>query len=266
VIHAAYLSGVRRLLFLGSSCVYPKHAPQPLKEDSLLTGPLESTNEPYAIAKIAGIKLCQYYNRQYNTNFHSVMPTNLYGPNDNYDLEQSHVLPALIRKFHLARLAEEKNWDAIVKDESLYGPFPADIKEALGVADSPTHRRRPTVLLWGTGTPRREFLHVDDLAEACVFLVESDAWPDNPVFSPTHNAFPSLINIGCQEDITIRELALLVREITGYRGEVAWDSTKPDGTPRKLLDISKISAMGWKPKIPLKEGIRNTYQNYLNKY
>jgi GDP-L-fucose synthase len=265
VIHAAYLTGVRHLLFLGSSCIYPKHAPQPLKEEYLLTGPLESTNEPYAIAKIAGIKLCQYYNRQYKTSFYAVMPTNLYGQNDNYDLEQSHVLPALIRKFHLAKLAEKENWDAVEKDEALYGPIPADIKNALGMTSSPIRKGRPAVLLWGTGTPRREFLHVNDLAEACVFLLKNDAIPGNPDFPESEAFLPPLINIGCQEDIAIRELALMIREITGFQGEVAWDPTKPDGTPRKLLDISKISAMGWKPRIPLKEGIRQTYQYYLNK-
>jgi GDP-L-fucose synthase len=217
VIHAAYKYGVKKLLFLGSSCIYPKFAPQPMKEEYLLTGELEPTNEPYAIAKIAGIKMCQAYNRQYGTNFISVMPTNLYGPNDNFDLETSHVLPAMIRKFHEAKI-----------DPS----------------------RRP-VTLWGTGSPRREFLYVDDLADACVFLMENYSGSE-------------IINIGTGEDITIRELAELVREVVEYDGEVIWDTTKPDGTPRKLLDVSRLFGMGWRPKVSLREGIRKTYEWYIH--
>jgi GDP-L-fucose synthase len=216
VIDAAWRSGVKGLLFLGSSCIYPKFAPQPLREDALLTGPLEPTNEAYAIAKIAGIRMCQSYNRQYGTRFLSVMPTNLYGPNDNFDLDRSHVLPALIRKFHEAK------------------------RDGL-----------PHVTVWGTGTPRRELLHADDLAEACLFLM------NNP---PTSD---DIINIGTGQDISIAELAALVQQIVGYGGEIRYDSTKPDGTPRKLLDVSKIRALGWQARIPLKEGIRSTYEWYL---
>lgn len=212
VIHAAYVYGVKKLMFLGSSCIYPKLAPQPLKEEYLLTGPLEYTNEPYAIAKIAGIKMCEAYRSQYGCNFISVMPTNLYGPNDNYDLQNSHVLPALLRKFHVAKKTKQ-----------------------------------PYVEIWGSGTPRREFLHVDDLADACLFLMH-------------HYNEPSLINIGTGEDITIHELALMIKEVTGYEGELHFDRTKPDGTPRKLLDVSKLHAMGWKHKIGLREGIEQVYR------
>ncbi len=216
VIHAAHKYGVQKLLFLGSSCIYPKMAPQPLREDYLLTGPLEPTNEPYAIAKIAGIKLCDAYRHQYGCNFISVMPTNLYGPNDNYDLEKSHVLPALLRKFHEAR----KNGT-------------------------------PEVVMWGTGEPRREFLHVDDLADACYYLMQ------------TYNE-PGLVNIGTGEDIPIIDLARLVKAIVGYEGEITHDLSKPDGTPRKLMDVSKLKAAGWEAKIPLEEGIRTVYAGLKN--
>lgn len=212
VIHESYVHGVKKLLFLASSCIYPKLAPQPIKEEYLLTGKLESTNEPYAIAKIAGVKMCENYNRQYKCNFISVMPTNLYGPNDNYDLETAHVLPALLRKFHEAKI-----------------------------------NRRESVTLWGSGTPRREFLHVDDLAQACYHLMKS------------YNGNVS-VNIGTGKDISIKELALLLKEIVGYKGEISWDSTKPDGTPRKLLDVSLIHSLGWKHKIKLEEGIRKVYK------
>jgi GDP-L-fucose synthase len=215
VIDAAYRNGVKKLLFLGSTCIYPKFAPQPLKEEYLLTGELEPTNEPYAIAKIAGIKMCQSYNRQYGTKFISVMPTNLYGPNDNFDLHTSHVLPALIRKFHEAK---ENN--------------------------------APYVEVWGTGTPRREFLHSDDLADACVFLMKN--YEDNEI-----------INIGVGEDISIKELAEKIKEVVGYQGEIKFDTTKPDGTPRKLVDVSKINALGWKASISLDEGLRKAYQWFL---
>lgn len=212
VIHAAYQNNVKKLLFLGSSCIYPKLAPQPLKEEYLLTDELEYTNEPYAIAKIAGIKLCENYRKQYGCNFISAMPTNLYGPNDNYDLKNSHVLPALLRKFHESKLEG--------KDK---------------------------VEIWGSGTPKREFLHVDDLAEACLHLMENyngEEW----------------FNIGTGEDISIKELAEMIKEITGYEGKLVFDSTKPDGTPRKLMDVSKIHATGWKHRIPLKEGISQVYE------
>lgn len=214
VIDASYRNGVKKLLFLGSSCIYPKLAPQPLKEDYLLTGPLEYTNEPYAIAKIAGIKLCDAYRSQYGCHYISVMPTNLYGPNDNYDLNNSHVLPALIRKFHEAKLSGA-----------------------------------PSVTLWGTGTPRREFLHADDLADACFFLMQG-------------YDEPGLVNIGTGEDIPIGELALLIKGIVGYEGQVIHDLSKPDGTPRKLMDVSKLHGLGWKHRIGLEEGIRMVYEAY----
>jgi GDP-L-fucose synthase len=214
-IHGAYRAGVKRLLFLGSSCIYPKLAPQPLAESSLLTGPLEPTNEAYAIAKIAGLKLCEYYRKQHGVLFHSAMPTNLYGPGDNYHLQNSHVLPALIRKFHEAREAG-----------------------------------RTEVVAWGTGSPRREFLHVDELADACVFLLQL---PDPP----------DLVNIGAGTDVTIKELTELVAQVTGFKGRIAWDSSKPDGTPRKLLDVSRLTALGWKARVGLREGIEKTYASYL---
>jgi GDP-L-fucose synthase len=215
VMRAAYESGVRKLLFLGSSCIYPKHAPQPIPESALLTGPLEPTNEAYAIAKIAGIKLCQAYNREYEANFISAMPTNLYGPNDNFDLVSSHVLPALLQKAHTARLEKKQELE-----------------------------------VWGSGTPRREFLHVDDLAAACLFLLEKYDSPE-------------IVNIGCGEDISVRELAELICDVVGFKGELAWDTTKPDGTPRKLLDVSKIHALGWQHRIGLRDGIARTYQWFL---
>ncbi len=215
VIHAAYENGARKLLFLGSSCIYPKFAPQPIPETALLSGPLEPTNEAYAIAKIAGIKLCQAYAREYGANFISVMPTNLYGPNDNFDLETSHVLAALLRKAH-----EAKTW----KDRKL--------------------------IVWGSGKPRREFLHVDDLVSACLLLLEKYDSSE-------------IINVGCGEDISIRELAELICEVVGFDGDLAWDVTKPDGTPRKLLDVSKLRALGWKPSIPLRDGIARTYEWFL---
>ena len=213
VIHASYKVGVQKLLFLGSSCIYPKMAPQPLNESMLLTGELESTNEPYAIAKIAGIKLCDAYRSQYGCNFISVMPTNLYGPNDNYDLNNSHVLPALIRKFHEAKKNGQKE-----------------------------------IVMWGTGSPLREFLHADDLADACYFLMQN------------YNE-PGLVNIGVGEDIAIKDLALMIKEIVGFDGEILHDFTKPDGTPRKLMDVSKLHNLGWKAKIGLQEGITSVYEN-----
>jgi GDP-L-fucose synthase len=214
-IHGAWRAGVKRLLFLGSSCIYPKLAPQPMPEDCLLTGPLEPTNEAYAIAKIAGLKLCQYYRQQYGVLFHSAMPTNLYGPGDNYQGENSHVLPALIRKFHEAKQAG-----------------------------------RPEVTAWGTGTPRREFLHVDDLADACAFLLKLDQPPD-------------WINIGTGADVTIRELTETVAAVTGFTGRIAWDPAKPDGTPRKLMDVSRLTALGWRARLGLREGVEKTYAAFL---
>ncbi|MFD2514344.1 GDP-L-fucose synthase family protein [Pontibacter locisalis] len=212
VIHASYLNHVQKLMFLGSSCIYPKLAPQPLKEEYLLTGELEQTNEPYAIAKVAGIKLCDAYRHQYGCNYISVMPTNLYGPNDNYDLQNSHVLPALLRKFITAK----KN-------------------------------KAPSVQLWGSGTPKREFLHADDLADACFYLMK-------------HHNEPGLVNIGVGEDISILDLAKLVQRVVGYEGEIVLDTTKPDGTPRKLMDVSKLHSLGWKASIPLQKGIGEVYE------
>lgn len=219
VIHAAYTTSVKKLLFLGSSCIYPGLAPQPLKEEYLLTGELEVTNEAYAVAKIAGIRMCKHYNQQYGTNFISVMPTNLYGPNDNYDPETSHVMAALIRKFHEAKL-----------------------------------KNTPQVVVWGTGKPRREFLHVDDMADACVYLMEKYDASDIGEF----------VNIGLGEDVTIRELAELIRDIVGYNGEIVYDTTKPDGTPQKLLDVSRLQKLGWNAKISLREGIRQSYDWYVS--
>ncbi len=265
VIHAAWKTGVKRLLFLGSSCIYPRECPQPMKEDYLLTGTLEPTNEPYAIAKIAGIKMCQSYNRQYGTKYLCVMPTNLYGPNDNFDLETSHVLPALIRKFHLAKLANQGDGDAIIKDEQKYGKIPEEIKLSIGLKTSVSNlkttpsKSRPFVLLWGSGNPKREFLHVDDLADACIFLTQMDKNVFDRFFDDTQTP---LINIGCGKDQTVKEIAAIVAHVVGYTGDVRWDQSKPDGTPQKLLDISQIKSLGWKPNIDLKEGIRSVYKWY----
>ena len=217
VIHSSFVTGVKKLMFLGSSCIYPKMAPQPLKEDALLTGPLEYTNEPYAVAKITGIKMCESYRKQYGCNYISVMPTNLYGPNDNYDLNNSHVLPAMIRKFHEAKV-----------------------------------EGKPFVELWGTGSPLREFLHADDLADACVYLMKTY---DEEQF----------VNIGVGEDISIKNLAELIQATVGYEGELRWNTDKPDGTPRKLMDVSRLHSMGWKHRYTLEEGIKLTYQDFLSK-
>lgn len=267
IIHAAYLASVKKLLFLGSSCIYPRDCHQPIKEDDLLTGTLESTNEPYAIAKIAGIKMCQSYNRQYGTQFISVMPTNLYGPNDNFDLESSHVLPALIRKFHLAKLAALGQWEGIKKDESIYGSIPNDIMASLvAIAGSNGYTipgalqlHAPSsmtsahgVVLWGTGSPKREFLHVEDLADACLFLMND--YNDNKT-----------INVGTEKEISIQGLAELVRKIVAFEGSIYFDTKKPDGTPRKLLDVSRLESLGWRSKISLKDGIRKTYKWYLER-
>ena len=263
IIHAAWKTDVKRLLFLGSSCIYPKECPQPMKEDYLLTGTLEPTNEPYAIAKIAGIKMCQFYNRQYGTQYICVMPTNLYGPNDNFDLETSHVLPALIRKFHLAKLANQGDWEAIKRDEQKYGTIPEEIKQSIGLKTSTSNLKTTTsssrhfVPLWGSGNPKREFLHVDDLADACIFLTKMNEKVYDLFFDDNH---APLINIGCGKDHTIREIAAIVAEVIGYNGDISWDQNKPDGTLQKLLDISKIKKLGWKPNIALKDGIRNVYE------
>jgi GDP-L-fucose synthase len=255
IIHASYLYEAKKLLFLGSSCIYPKLCPQPIKEEFLLSGCLESTNEPYAVAKIAGIKMCQSYNRQYKTRYISVMPNNLYGPNDNFNLETSHVLPALIRKFHLAKLAAAGDWQGLQKDEAAHGAIPDDVKISMGlnpVTNQPANPpvNQPQVMLWGTGSPRREFLHVDDLADACLFLM--NRYDES-----------ELINIGWGKDQTIRELAKTISNIVGYEGSIKWDSGKPDGTPRKLLDVSRLTEKGWQAKINLADGIREVYRWYL---
>ncbi len=231
IIHAAWKTGVRRLLFLGSSCIYPRECPQPMKEEHLLTSPLEPTNEPYAIAKIAGIKMCQSYNRQYKTNYLAAMPTNLYGSNDNFDLETSHVLPALMRKIHIAKYENRKT--------------------------SSADNKNSTVEIWGTGKPRREFLHVDDLADASFFIMNLEDRIFNSL-KPDNEA--PLINVGYGEDITIKELALLINKIIGYEGQFRFNPDKPDGTMQKMLDVSKIKQLGWEPKISLKNGIQMTYE------
>jgi GDP-L-fucose synthase len=217
IIHSSYATGVKKLMFLGSSCIYPKLAPQPLKEEYLLTGLLEPTNEPYAIAKIAGIKMCDAYRSQYGCDFISVMPTNLYGPNDNYDLQNAHVLPSLVRKFHEAKI-----------------------------------NNTPEVTIWGTGSPKREFLHADDLADACVYLMNT-------------YSEEGLVNIGTGEDIAISDLALMIKEVVGYKGNVVYDQSKPDGTPRKLMDVSKLTSLGWKFTIPLRQGLEMVYQEYQSR-
>ncbi len=257
IINTAYKYGVKKLLNLGSSCIYPKFAPQPMSENCLLTNTMEPTNEPYAIAKISAIKLCRYYNEQYGTNFISAMPTNLYGPNDNYSLENSHVLPALIRKFHLAKLLQKKDYDLIKADFGKHGISHEEDTEMMNRNDIVKildrygiHDRY--IVLWGSGSPYREFLHVDDLAKACIFLMQQyDAKDIN-----------ELINIGTGKDIQIKNLALMVREVVGFIGELRWDKSKPDGTPRKLLDVSKINQLGWEAKIELEDGIRRVYDNY----
>jgi GDP-L-fucose synthase len=256
VIHSAWRFGTRKLLNLGSSCIYPKLAPQPLKEEYLLTGPLEPTNEAYAVAKITAIKLCRHYNHQYRTNFISLMPTNLYGPNDNFDFDSSHVLPALIRKLHAAKLLSMKDFEGIRKDLSCWGSGSDRGVEANG--DIAVRLKQhgisaDRVTLWGTGTPRREFLHVSDLAEACLLSMERS----------TKAGIGEFMNVGTGKDISIAELAQMIRRIVGYEGEVGFDPTKPDGTPRKLLDVSRIFELGWRPGIALQEGIARTYQWYL---
>lgn len=230
VIHQSYVSGVKRLLFLGSSCIYPRDCPQPIKEEYLLTGPLEPTNRPYALAKIAGIEMCWSYNRQYGTQFLSAMPTNLYGPGDNYHPENSHVIPALIRKFHEAK-----------------------------------QNNSPTVAIWGTGTPRREFLYSDDMAEACVYLMQLSDQQFQPLLAAgRHDGLPPVVNVGVGEDITIAELATLVGQTVGYQGQIAYDTTKPDGTPRKLMHVERLNDLGWVARTSIHEGIQQAYASFLS--
>jgi len=260
VIHSSYKTGVKKLLNLGSSCIYPKFAQQPMKEEYLLTGILESTNEPYAIAKISALKLCRYYNEQYRTNFISVMPTNLYGPNDNFNLETAHALPALIRRFHLAKLLRDDDLEGIRRDLKKYPlgfEFGREVPEDNGLLISILEKVGITgkyVTLWGSGEVYREFMHVDDLADACVFLMENHDFQDIGEF----------INIGTGDDIKINDLAGLIKETTGFEGEIIHDLSKPDGTPRKLLDVSRMRVLGWEAKIGLQEGIKRTYDWYLS--
>lgn len=263
VIQQAWRTGVKRLLFLGSSCIYPRECPQPMKEEYLLSGPLESTNRPYAIAKIAGIEMCWAYNRQHGTKFLAVMPTNLYGPGDNYDLRNSHVLPALIRKFHLAKLAAAGDFEAIMRDAAIFGAIPADLRESMGLSpQSSIINPHPSVIVWGTGTPRREFLYSDDMADACVFLMTLPAARYDSFFTPR---VAPLINIGCGVDQTIRELALLVKEAVGFEGEIVWDASKPDGTMQKMLDVSRLTALNWRPTTSLRNGIAKAYEDFLKR-
>ena len=291
VIHQAWQAGITGLLFLGSSCIYPKHARQPMKEEALLSGQLEPTNEAYAIAKIAGIKLCESYNRQYGTRYRCVMPTNLYGPNDNFDLNDSHVLPALIRKFHLAKLAEQGDWEGIHKDEQKYGTIPKDIQESL---KSISKQKKESslqassgIMLWGSGLPKREFLYVDDMAAACLLVInlsdeKYDALRSIRSTYVLKNSEPtalkkdavenddttmvSHINIGTGSDMTVRELAEMTKEVVGYKGGVIWDRSKPDGMSQKLLDVSRLNSTGWKPEVNLKEGIARTYASYIESF
>lgn len=262
IIHQSYLHGVTKLLFLGSSCIYPRLADQPIREDALLTGLLEDTNEPYAIAKIAGIKMCEAYHAQYGSNFISIMPTNLYGQNDNYDLEKSHVLPALIRKMYLGKCLLENDWNKLRTDlnkrpiEGVNGSYSDDVILQLllkyGISSQDDN---VSITLWGTGSPMREFLHVDDMADSSVYLLLNYDAPDSK---------PSHVNAGCGEDISIKDLSEMVKKIVGYQGNIIWDSTKPDGTPRKLLDVSKLKSLGWQPSITLDEGIRRVVSVYVN--
>jgi len=286
VIHAAYKHGVKKVLFLGSSCIYPKLAPQPIKEEALLTGPLEPTNEPYALAKIAGIRLCDAYNRQYGTNFISAMPTNMYGPGDNYHPENSHVLPAMIRKMHLAKLLENSNFDELMRicaqelsvvsyqlageaTSATQQPDNQQLMEWLaksGITQTTINHQLTTELsLWGSGTPLREFLYSDDLAEACVFLVENADYKEM-AFTDESGTVQSHINVGSGMEVSIRELAETVKDVVGFNGEIVWDPSKPDGTPRKLMDSSRIHALGWQPKIDLREGIARAYQDFLERF
>jgi len=296
VIHQSYVHGVKKLLFLGSSCIYPRNCPQPMKEEYLLTGELEPTNEPYAIAKIAGIKMCESYNRQYGTNFISAMPTNLYGPGDNYDLEKSHVLPALLRKFHLGKCLEENNWESIKSDltKNPINGFDGsaskeqifDLLKSHGITITQPDSLPPdsylqspaairvVISLWGTGTPLREFLHVDDLANACTFLMEKNNIYNASIKSRSSDVrhstsdicdLPPVLNIGSGKEISIKDLASHIKEIVGFKGEIQFNNTKPDGIPRKLLETTLLNQMGWEYNIELNHGIQSVYKIYKRK-
>ena len=260
IIHSSWKIGVKRLLFLGSSCIYPKKCPQPIREEYLLTGPLEPTNRPYALAKISGVEMCWAYNRQYGTRYIAVMPTNLYGPGDSYDLDNSHVIPAVIRKLHLAKLARDNNVDAIRRDEAAMGQIPTDVKTAIGLStDSMQLSGSPHALFWGSGLARREFLYSDDMVSACLLLIRQSDGETGHLFS---DATPPLVNVGCGWDLTIRELVELVNRVVGFVGKIRWDKDKPDGTLQKVLDVSRLTQLGWQPKVELIEGIRKAYLDY----
>ncbi len=273
IIHQSYVHGVKKLLFLGSSCIYPKFAPQPMNEEHLLTDVLEYTNEPYAIAKIAGIKTCESYNLQYGTNFVSVMPTNLYGPGDNFDLEKSHVLPALIRKMHLGKLLMEGKYEHIRRDfaqnpiedhdENVTIEDMLRILKKYGISEDPAGG---VVELWGSGSPKREFLHSDDLADACVYIMQQIGFKDivDEMFgNEAKDVRNTHINIGVGEDLSIKELAEMVKEIVGFKGDLVWNTDKPDGTPRKLMNVDKLNKLGWKAKIELHDGVSRVYEQYI---
>ncbi|MEX1199296.1 MAG: GDP-L-fucose synthase [Methylophaga sp.] len=263
VIHHAYLNNVKRLLFLGSSCIYPKNAPQPLKEEYLLTGPLEETNRPYALAKIAGIEMCWSYNRQYGTQFLAAMPTNLYGPGDNYDLNNSHVLPALIRKFHLAKLASEGDREAIEQDEKHNGIIPEPFRAEL--LESCASKLAPDVVIWGTGTPKREFMYNEDMADACVFLMNLPDEKFEPLLGKRRNdGVAPVVNIGVGEDISIADLAKEIKKLTGSACEIEFDSSKPDGTPQKLMSVERLNSLGWCLNNNFQAGLSQAYKSYIN--
>ncbi|MCP4748579.1 MAG: GDP-L-fucose synthase [Desulfobacteraceae bacterium] len=262
VIHQSYLHGVKRLVFLGSSCIYPKLAAQPMKERDLMNGPLESTNEAYAVAKIAGIYMCWAYNKQYGTQFIPLMPTNLYGFNDNFDLENAHVLPAMMRKFHLAKLASKGAWDDIRKDERRFGPIPSKIMQDLGMPspdNSSDQKATSVVTLWGSGSSCREFLFSDDLASACCFLMEKN-WKQLKAGVPGDEQM--LFNVGVGLDMPIKSLAGLMADVTSCKGNVDWDRSMPDGTPRKLMDVDRMARLGWRASTALEQGLRKTYRWY----
>lgn len=269
VIHQAYLNGVKKLLFLGSTCIYPRDAAQPIKEEALLTGPLEYTNEPYALAKIAGIKMCESYNLQYGTDFIAVMPTNLYGPNDNFDLQRSHVLPAMMRKMILANYLAEKDWTALRADLDRLpvDGIPSDASDRqIRTALADYGITAETLTLWGTGSPLREFLWSEEMADACVYLMEEVSFKDLMAGMPSGEIRNTHVNIGTGKELTIRRLAELVRQVVGYSGELAFDASKPDGTPRKLTDVSRLHALGWHHRIEIEEGVEKLYRWYADQF